>query len=57
MPEIPGESVGERQHRHFLAMVCGAAPTDDSAQDGVASMRVVEAIYRAAASGAWEELG
>ncbi len=56
-PALPAESVGERQHRHFLAMVGGEAPADDSAAAGVASLRIVEAIYRAAATDTWEDLG
>lgn len=56
-PALPAEAVGVRQHRHFLAMVRGDAPPDGSAADGVASLRVAEAIYRAAASGAWEDVG
>ena len=55
-PELPAESVGERQHRHFLAMVRGEMPADDSASAGVASLRIVETIYRAAASDRWEEI-
>lgn len=54
---LPDESVGERQHRHFLAMVRGEAPVDDSAAAGVASLRIVEAPYRAAVSDTWEDLG
>jgi predicted dehydrogenase len=32
----------------------GKTPPDDSAQDGLASLRVAEAVYRAAESGQWE---
>jgi len=57
VPALPIESVGERQHRHFLAMVRGDLPPDRSDADGIASQRIVEAVYRAASSDVWEELG
>ena len=53
-PEIPGGNAGWRQHRHFLAMLRGQEPVDTSAQDGLASVLVAEAIYRSAEGGAWE---
>jgi predicted dehydrogenase len=54
MPDLPPENVGCRQHAHFLEMLSGEAPVDDSARDGLASVLVAEAIYRSAKSGSWE---
>lgn len=56
MPEIRTERIGYRQHRHWLDMLLGVAEPDDSAEDGLASIRVAEAVYRAAQSGTWEEV-
>ncbi|MGH2557530.1 MAG: Gfo/Idh/MocA family protein, partial [Thermomicrobiales bacterium] len=55
-PDLPPEAAGERQHRHFLAMVRGEAPLDSSAHDGLAALLVAEAIYRSAAAGDWEQV-
>lgn len=55
-PELPPEAVGERQHRHFLAMARGDEPVDGSARDGLATLLVAEAIYRSAAAGHWTEV-
>lgn len=55
-PELPDERVGERHHRHVLAMLRGDAPIDQSAQDGLASLLVAEAIYRSADAGQWTEV-
>ena len=55
-PDIHTDQVGYRQHQHFLAMVTGDAPPDNSARDGLASIRVVEAVYRAAETNTWEEV-
>jgi predicted dehydrogenase len=53
-PEIPAGDFGLRQHRHWLAMLRGAEPPDRSAQDGLAAVKVAEAIYRSAAKSNWE---
>jgi predicted dehydrogenase len=53
-PEIPAGDVGWRQHRHWLAMLRGAEPPDRSAQDGLAAVKVAEAIYRSAAKSNWD---
>jgi predicted dehydrogenase len=53
-PEIPAGDVGWRQHHHWLAMLRGAEPDDRSAQDGLAAVKVAEAIYRSAAKSNWE---
>jgi predicted dehydrogenase len=55
-PDLPAPSFRRRQHHHFLAMVRGEAPADLSAHDGLATLRVAEAIYRAAASGRVERV-
>lgn len=55
-PALPTERFGLLQHRHFLAMVRGEAPPDESARDGLAALHVAEAIYRSAASGQWEKV-
>jgi predicted dehydrogenase len=55
-PELPPADFRARQHRHFLAMVRGEAVPDSSARDGLGSVLVAEAIYRAAASGTWEKV-
>jgi predicted dehydrogenase len=56
VPDMPPEDVGERQHRHFLAMARGEEPADSSARDGLASLLVADAIYRSAEGGAWIEV-
>jgi len=56
VPDLPQHPFGYRQHKHFIDMVRGDAPPDSSAQDGLASILVIEAVYRSAASGQWEEV-
>lgn len=56
VPEINTERVGYRQHRHFVDMVSGAVPSDQSAYDGFKSVAVAEAIYRSSETTAWEEI-
>jgi predicted dehydrogenase len=55
-PELPEKPFGYRQHRHFLDMLSGDAPPDNSAQAGLTSIQVCEAVYRSAESGQWEEI-
>jgi predicted dehydrogenase len=55
-PRLPALPLGKRQHAHFLAMLSGEAEPDTSAQDGLATLLVAEAIYRSAGSGGWEEV-
>lgn len=52
-PPLPKSPLGLLHHEHVLAMIRGDAPIDASALDGVASLRVAEAIYRAAATSQW----
>ena len=56
VPTLPEEPLGARHHRHFLAMVCGEEPPDNSARDGLATGVVAEAAYRSAETGGWEEV-
>lgn len=50
-PPLPNRPFGQLQHAHFLAQVRGEEPPDGTGLDGLQSMRVVEAIYRAAETG------
>ena len=50
-PPLPGRPFGQLQHAHFLAQVRGDAPPDGTGLDGLQSMRVVEALYRASETG------
>jgi predicted dehydrogenase len=52
-PDLPPGDVGYRQHRHWLAMLAGAAPHDGSDAAGLASVQVAEALYRSAEAAAW----
>jgi predicted dehydrogenase len=45
---VPGEATYTHQLRHFVARVRGAPPGPTEARDGVANMRAIDAIYRAA---------
>lgn len=56
VPDLPLEQFGYRQHRHFLSMLRGEEPPDNSAHDGLATILVAEAAYRSAESGTWEEV-
>lgn len=55
-PDLPPPNFAYRQHRHFLDMLAGQASPDTSAQDGLATLLVSEAIYRSSESGNWEEV-
>ena len=55
-PDLTSHDPGLRQHNHFLQMLSGKIPSDQSAQDGLISILVTEAIYRSADSGAWVEV-
>jgi myo-inositol 2-dehydrogenase/D-chiro-inositol 1-dehydrogenase len=55
-PTLSAPDFGRRQHHHFLSMLRGEEPGDTSAQDGLATLLVSEAIYRSAESGIWEEV-
>ncbi len=49
-PMLLPEPQGSDHHRHWLAIVRGDEPPDDTAEAGLASLEVAEAIYRAAAA-------
>lgn len=49
-PELPVREHGARHHQAFLDMVRGNAAPDGTAADGLASVLVAAAIYRACAS-------
>lgn len=50
VPELPSRPTGQRQHGHWLDILRGIVPPDHTAEDGLASLLVAEAIYRSAAS-------
>ncbi len=50
MPTLPERPLGARQHALFLDTVRGCAEPEPTAQDGLASVLVAEAVYRASAS-------
>ena len=52
-PPLEAELPGARQHRHWLAMVRGEQPRDDTPEAGLYSLVVAEAIYRAARDRRW----
>jgi len=54
--DVPTGDVGWRHHRHWVAMLRGEEPTDNSAQDSLATALVTEAIYRSAEKDAWEKV-
>ena len=51
-PELVNEPPGRAHHRHWLSILRGECPPDDTAQAGRQSVAVGEAIYAAAHSGA-----
>jgi predicted dehydrogenase len=53
-PALDPENPGLRQHRHFIDIARGEASPDRSDRDGLASVLVAEAVYRAAAQARWE---
>jgi predicted dehydrogenase len=54
-PELAAEPFGAAHHRHWLSIVRGEGPRDDTPEAGLASIEVAEAIYRASASGCREK--
>ncbi len=50
VPDFETSTFGARHHAHWLDVVRGAAPADGTAQDGLATIQIAEAIYRSAAS-------
>lgn len=56
VPSLADPGYGVRHHAHILAMVRGTEPLDDSAADGVRSLRIVEAIEASARCASWTEV-
>jgi predicted dehydrogenase len=52
VPDLPAPPFGARHHARWLDILRGRVPSDPTAEDGLASILVVEAILRAAAAGA-----
>lgn len=50
VPELPSRPFGARHHAHWLDVVRGRAPADGTAEAGLATLLVAEAIYRSAAA-------
>lgn len=55
-PALPESNPGLRQHRHWIDMLRGEAPHDGSDRDGLAAIQVIEAVYRSAETGQWQEV-
>jgi UDP-N-acetyl-2-amino-2-deoxyglucuronate dehydrogenase len=51
VPDLPAPPPGARQHARWLDILRGRLPSDPTAEDGLASVLVAEAIARAAAAG------
>lgn len=51
VPDLPNPPMGARHHAHFLDIVRGTAPSDTTPEDGLATVLVAEALYRAAERG------
>lgn len=51
VPPLAEAVLGEAHHRHWLSIVRGDAPPDDTPRAGLQSVTVAEAIYSAARSG------
>jgi predicted dehydrogenase len=47
-PELPARAFGERHHARWLDILRGEIPADPTAEDALAGMLVVEAVYRSA---------
>ncbi len=54
--DLVQEDPGVIQHTHFLRMLSGEIPNDNSDLDGLAAVEVVEAIYRSAENDDWVEV-
>jgi predicted dehydrogenase len=51
VPQFPDAPFGQAHHRHWLEVVRGEAPPDGTAQAGLRSVMVAEAVYAAARTG------
>ena len=56
VPDLDASEFGARHHTHWLDIVRGEAPADGTAEDGLATIEVAEAIYRSAASRREEQI-
>ena len=56
VPDLPSAALGERHHRHWLDIVRGSVPRDDTALAGLRSIEVAEAIYRSDERRCWLDL-
>jgi predicted dehydrogenase len=56
VPELVERRFGERHHADFLDRVRGKLPPDRTAEDGLATLLLAEAIYRSSASGRTERV-
>lgn len=56
VPEMPARPLGAHHHAAFLDIVRGRAKPDDTAEAGLATLLVAEAIYRSAERGATERV-
>jgi predicted dehydrogenase len=54
VPDLPARPFGERQHARWLDSLRGTMPSDRTAEDGLATLLVAEALSRAAAAGRQE---
>lgn len=50
-PDLPEEPPGAAHHRHWLSILRGDVPADDTAAAGLRSIEVAETIYAAARAG------
>lgn len=50
-PDLPDEPLGAAHHRHWLSIVRGETPADDTAVAGLRSIAVAETLYAAAQAG------
>ena len=50
VPDFETNAFGARHHAHWLDVVRAEAPADGTAEDGLATIQIAEAIYRSAAN-------
>jgi hypothetical protein len=48
VPALPQEPFGHAHHRHWLAVVRGEEPQDDTPEAGLLTVSIAEEIYRSA---------
>ena len=53
--DLPGLRPVHAAGRRLLARDCGRAPLEFPIEDAIANMRVIDALFRSAKSGAWEK--